>query len=248
MSKTRITQNVLKHISDKIGLVPSPNNKVIVIFNGTSVNIKDELDYLIELKNNGYEISIGFSFLAENILDFKKIVDTINPKEIFKEEDVYKLKNIVNDYNMIISPNMTINTLSKISLGIVDSFIPNIIWAFLYCGKIVYINYNYIRNYMGEKPHSNEISEIVENHILTISKMGALEFTGKDILNKISLKQDEISLDKLNKNKAAKNLITLKDILLLDKNTNRLELDKSTIITPLAKDKARELGIKIQIK
>ena len=39
-----------------------------------------------------------------------------------------------------------------------------------------------------------------------------------------------------------------KDIIKLSKNHSVLVIDKNTLITPLARDKARELGVKIEKK
>ena len=79
--------------------------------------------------------------MGEKIIDTKKIIDILRPIEVFREEDIMDLPSIVNKHDLIIGPNITMNTLSKVSLGMIDSFIPNVIWTFLYQGKKVYLDY-----------------------------------------------------------------------------------------------------------
>ena len=145
---------------------------------------------------------------------------------------------------MVIGPNISMNTLSKVSLGMIDSFVPNVIWAFLYNGKKVYLNFNSVRNYLGVKPQSKEISEIIERNISSVIKMGALEITNGTVFESKSITPIKDNVDI----KETKDLITERYIQSLNKNQNKLVLKKGTVITPLAKDKARELGIDIEIK
>lgn len=250
MDKTKLTSNLLENISNRIKNQGFSNSegKALVLFNGASKDIFNHLGYLENLKKNGIEISLGFSYMSEKILDTNKIINKLKPREVFKEEDIFKLNSIINDYSMVIGPNITINTLSKVSLGMIDSFVPNIIWTFLYNGKKVYLNFNSVRNYLGFKPQSSEISNIIEKHISTIIKMGAQEITEDTIFDK--LKPNIVSAKSIIPIKdidLKKDLITEKDISLLT-NQNKLVLKKGTVITPLAKDKARELGISIEIK
>lgn len=250
MDKTKVTSNMLENISNRIKNQGFSNSegKALVLFNGASKDIFNHLGYLENLKKNGIEISLGFSYMSEKILDTNKIINKLKPREVFKEEDIFKLKSIINDYSMVIGPNITINTLSKVSLGMIDSFVPNIIWTFLYNGKKVYLNFNSVRNYLGVKPQSSEISNIIEKHISTIIKMGAQEITEDTIFDKITpnILSSKI-IAPFNDIDLKKDLITEKDISLL-KNQTKLVLKKGTVITPLAKDKARELGISIEIK
>lgn len=250
MDKTKLTSNMLENISNRIKNQGFSNSegKALVLFNGASKDIFNHLGYIENLKKNGIEISLGFSYMSERILDTNKIINKLKPREIFKEEDIFKLQSIINDYSMVIGPNITINTLSKVSLGMIDSFVPNIIWTFLYNGKKVYLNFNSVRNYLGVKLQSSEISNIIEKHISTIIKMGAQEITEDTIFDKIkpNILSSKI-IAPFNDIDLKKDLITEKDISLLT-NQNKLVLKKGTVITPLAKDKARELGISIEIK
>jgi hypothetical protein len=141
------------------------------------------------------------------------------------------------------------NTLSKVSLGMIDSCIPTLIWTFLYGGKKVYIDFTSVRHYLGDETNNKEISNILENHISTIKKMGAIEIKEDNYLESFSIMFElgKIDLNKTNTKNENKKVITERDILSLNPNQN-LTLLNGTIITPLAKDRAREMNIQIDLK
>lgn len=255
MTKTNITSNILENITKRISTQGFSNTqgKALVVFNGTNMNFAKNRGFIEDMKKT-YEISIGFSFMAERLLDTKKIIDELRPAHVFREEDMLKLKEILKDYSILVGPNISMNTLSKVSTGMVDSFISNIIWSFLYFSKEVYLDFDSVREFMGERSKNEEIERIIENHISTVIKMGALEINSADILNNKLINKGIITTNAISSDDVShkiirqKGLISEKDIVNLDKNQNVLIVEKNTLITPLARDKAKELGIKIEKK
>ncbi len=262
--KTKITSKVLEDISKRLqgeSIIEKENKtlkKALIVLNGSNIEINEKIENIKKLKNRGINISLAFSFMAERLLDTQRIINTLQPLQIYKEEDITKLKNISREYSIIIGPNITTNTLSKISLGMIDTFIPNLIWTFLYQGKKVYLDFNQVKNYLGEETKNKEILNITNKYIDTIKKMGAIEIDKENRIDSIitNTEYEKSNLTDINKstnlsnykyNRNNKTVITEKDIINLEAN-NKLILPKGTIITPLAKDKAREKNIKIEIK
>lgn len=251
MTNNTITSNVLDSISKRLQNegFSKGNRKALLLFNGSTINLDENLKSLQGIKDKGFTISIGYSFMAEKILDTKKISSMLNPVEIFKEEDVFKLQAIANNYSLLVLPNITINTISKVALGTIDSFVPTIIWTFLYEGKSVYMDFTGVRNYLGKQSKSPEIDKLTNGYISTVLKMGAIEILSKDYLNNLKLNGNtNLPRKVLEKESLKKDLITERDILKLSNLDKQLTIEKGTVITPLAKDKARELGINIKIK
>jgi len=271
--KTKITSKVLEDISKRLQGEGSleDGDKALVVFNGSDIGLDEKIKNIKKLKDEGIKISLAFSFMAEQMLDTQRIISSLCPINIYKEQDIFKLKNISMKYSMIIGVNITMNTLSKISLGMIDTFIPNLIWTFLYQGKKAYLDFNQVKKYLGEETKNKEILNITNRYIATIKKMGAIEIDNKNTLENIIL--ENIVLEKTINNHTnnyeintkglqnklrvsqtkeepipqTKTVITEKDIISMSSN-NKLILPKRTIITPLAKDKAREKNIKIEIK
>ncbi|WP_406243781.1 flavoprotein [Tissierella carlieri] len=263
--KTKITSKVLEDISKRLqgeSIIEKEKEdktlKALIVLNGSNIDLSEKIENIKKLKNRGIKVSLAFSFMAERLLDTQRIINTLQPLEIYKEEDIIKLKDISKKYSIIIGPNITMNTLSKISLGMIDTFIPNLIWTFLYQGKKVYLDFNQVKKYLGEETKNKEILNITDRYIDTIKKMGAIEIDDKNILENIIKDYRDLQIEsQTNLNKVpqtkeeeipqAKTVITEKDIISMSSN-NKLILPKGTIITPLAKDKAREKNIKIEIK
>ncbi len=267
--KTKITSKVLEDISRRLQgesiIEEDKTLKALIVLNGSNIDLNEKIENIKKLKNRGIKVSLAFSFMAERLLDTQRIINTLQPLEIYKEEDIIKLKNISKEYSIIIGPNITMNTLSKISLGMIDTFIPNLIWTFLYQGKKVYLDFNQVKNYLGEETKNKEILNITNRYIDTIKKMGAIEIDDKNILENIikdytnnhanniyspkGLQQNKLRVSQTKEEEIpqTKTVITEKDIISMSSN-NKLILPKGTIITPLAKDKAREKNIKIEIK
>jgi ethanolamine utilization protein len=249
--KTKITSNILEDISKRLlgGNNQGNGERVLVVFTGSNIYLDNKIEEIRVLKNKGMKISLGFSFMAEQILDTQKITNILSPNNIYKEQDIVKLKEITRNYSALISPNITINTISKISLGMIDSFIPNLIWTFMYQGKNVYIDFEGIRNYLGEKTNNKEILNQINTHIETVKKMGAIEIEDNKYTDNIviGVKDENIKLNPRSQENTDKKVITEKDILNISSNSN-LVLPKGTIITHLARDKALAKNIKIEIK
>ncbi len=245
--KTTITSNVLEDISRRLqGRVDPDNKNALVVFNGSNIKLEDRLRELRDLKQRGLNISLGFSFMADKIIDTNRIINELSPHKIYREEDIFKLQDISREYSIIIGPNITMNTLSKVALGMVDSFVSNVIWTFLYQGKKVYLDYSSVRNYLGEESKNKAISTMIESHISTLKDMGAEE------INSTSYKQVFIGPNTdspipVNSQETSARVLVERDILSMTPNTN-LMLPKGSIITPLAKDRASEKNIIIDIK
>ena len=249
MAKNQITLNVLADITRKIGGSNFYNfkDKALIVFSGSNIHLEKRIQELKSLEEHHIKVSLAFSFMAESILDTNSLINSLNPFEIYREEDIFNLQDIVRDYSYVIGPNITMNTLSKVSLGMIDSFISNIIWTYLYMEKKVYLDFAAVNNYLGEQCKNKEINRIIENYIDTLKKMGAIEIEEGNYMEKIANIQ-KLSTEKGNRiNNDFKKVITERDIIEFSSNGKSIVLPKGTIITPLAKDRARELGIKIEI-
>ena len=79
--------------------------------------------------------------------------------------------------------------------------------------------------------------------------MGAKEMVYNNYLNNSDLNKKQNSPKIITENQnMSKDLITERDILRLSGSGKEITISKGTVITPLAKDRARELGINIRMK
>ena len=237
MDKYEFTLNILEGITSKV------NNEdcILALFTGSNWAINEKIEDLRKVKAQNVPMDIGFSFMGGKILDVEKIKRELDPKKIYIEKDIYELNNIFHGYSQVVVPNITMNTLSKVSLGVIDTFVPNVIWGFLYKNKKVFLDFGCVRKFNGEECKNSVINNQVEKHIENLLKMGAVEIETKKYVDKILPISNGIeSLEK-----AEKTVITGKDLMNLSHTNRELHIRRNTIFTPLAKDRARELGIKI---
>lgn len=277
MIKNKITLNVLADITKKIGNVSIDSisnshntnkadpykrvdlqrskDKVLVVFTGSDINIKEKIKNLSELKQLGVSLSLVFSRMGEAILDVRAIKQELNPDEIYLEEDILELKKISKEYNYIISPNITIDTMSKVNGSLLDGFIPNLIWTFLYMGKEVYVDFQSTLNYLGMDCKNTNIEKMILKSIQDIKSLGVKElgskkyietiYKGKNLSNRINI---PIKVGNIEKNTGSKKIYTGNDIKNSLSEGDTLVVSRGSILTPLAKDKVKSMGINIKFE
>jgi len=249
MAQKDITLRVLKSIESRIADKEDievkaeniPERKALVVFTGSNIHLKDRVKELRELRDKGIQISLAFSFMAERILDLDDIVRPLRPLNIYKEEDVFQLEDLVEEYHLLIGPNITTNTLSKVALGIIDSFIPTLIWTYLYRKKPVYLDFSSARDFLGVKSDNKKINGMLDSYVKTLLEMGAVELIPGRYVEVVDNRRATSS------GSVDKKIITEKDISAL-KEGDKLVLPRGTILTPLAKEKAKLLGIGLEIE
>lgn len=228
------------------------SDKALVLFTGSDINLAQKLEAISELKNQRVKISLVFSKMAEKILNVDKIKEKLKPEEIYLEDDILQLKKIALDYNYIVSPNITINTMSKITKGFIDEFIPNLIWTFLYMDKNVYIDFESTLNYLGLDCKNPKVEKVILEQINAIKNMGASEIVSNKYMDTIyknrNYSQAISSPNNVINSSVEKKVYMKDDIDNSLVNGDTLILQRGSILTPLAKDKARSMGINIKFE
>src|SRR5699024_2964877 len=260
MDRQDLTKSILQNVSSTLkqgsetissmeGNISMKGHKedVLILLTGSDWRLKEKLGELSKLKKHGISIYICLSFAAEKILNLNQINNILNPVEFYREEDLFDLDSIVSKHSRLILPNITVNTLSKISLGILDTVIPNIVWYFLALGETVYIDFNTVRKHKGMDIKNKAMKNTIENYVGKVKSMGVIDISEESYISQIVNEDFNKTIDKSlgNKIEGEKKVIVEKDIVKLQSNNPQFLVPKNSIITPLAKDKARELNIKI---
>lgn len=274
MVRDKITLNVLADIKRKVGsttIITSSNSsrmekkdRALVVFNGSNIDLSDKLKEIKLLKDKGVSISLAFSFMGDKIVEEDKVIDYLKPDKVYKEEDILELKSIANRYSYIVAPTLTISTMSKVAQGFIDNFISNVIWTFLYLGKKVYIDFTSTENYLGEKCKNQAVARVIDKQVEGIKDLGGIEIKSgryidiileeKPYKRKLDLNLDLNSIEKSSTytpssipsdSENRKKVLTGSDIEKLVKESGSITLEKRSILTPLAKDKIKELGISV---
>nr|WP_300002663.1 hypothetical protein [Tissierella sp.] len=283
MVKNKITLNVLADITKKISNISRESSfnesknyqreglskiddKVLVVFTGSNIKIEEKINCLLELKNRGASLSLVFSEMGEAILSKNHIKEKLRPDKIYLEEDILELKTISKEFDYIVSPNITIDTMSKVNNSLLDGFIPNLIWTFLYMGKEVYVDFQSTLNYLGMDCKNSNIEKKILKSIDELKELGATEVNSNNYIatiyreNKIykenkSYKENNlkpinttVKIENREKITGSRKIYTENDIKNTLSEGDTLILLGGSILTPLAKDKIRSMGINIKFE
>ncbi len=223
-------------------------------------------EILSDFKSN-YQcrISLLVSAQGKNLSGFNQFTDILGNPQIYSQEDFPLEKNLIESFDLILVPVMTQNTIAKLALGIQDVILPSVLWQSLWLNKEVYVDYSKVVNYKGyEQGNAAQIS-MMEGYRTTLGEFGVKELSpeklpeilAESVKTHNNQKPNENSLSRFYSSSEAtsdnKQVITEGDIEKWHQNQhqnqsqNIIKLPKNAIITPLARDKVRELNLNLEI-
>lgn len=174
-----------------------------------------------------YDLTVGtFSKVEESSLQQVKLVLNLD-----EEVSIEKLSRVINDFDTVCFLSPGLKQMEAIAEGNDSGFCEGLMIYFLLHKKKTIILVDYDVQHLP----SNNFTKKVKSLLVSISDMGICI----DILGQEEEKKVEI-LGKANK------LITEKDVEdICRSGIKEIRCEKGCIITPLAKDRAKEIGINI---
>lgn len=249
---------------------PSPGQKglnLLAVFTGTNRGIDEALEGLKKAGDYGITYDIAFSWNGKDLQDIKHIQKQLGAGNVFTEVDKGEITRILQRVDGIVVPMTTQNTTSKLSKGILDDFISTLLWEALWRGKKMVLNLDSVVEYKGQRSRVPEMQRMVEGMIAQIEKMGVVTLYGQDypsVLRETFLKGRALPspghlassrqqpssgvqppVEKPMKS-GDKTIITEKDIINRNSPLKVLTVPLDAIVTPLALDRAKTMGIEIK--
>lgn len=229
--------------SKGVGSQPIPTDKrnIYALFTGGSAKVLEAINQIKLLVQNGYNVRVILSESATKVIKTEKIREIPGIEDIFCEPNpsIYSV-NIVQSSDAIVVPILTRNSAAKIALGICDTLVTNIIMHALIAGKPVIAARN------SADPEGQDCICIgtpqTPPALIQIAKdyLKRLESYGVKLVDVSEIAQYFIG----NKN-IKRELVTYDTIKELPQDIKQIEIKRGSIITPLAKDLAKERDIKI---
>lgn len=254
----RINRGKTVNVEPSVQSFNSDKSHLLVIFTGTDYGLNESLAELINAKKHyGFSYDVGFSFSGAHVIGEKgidHIIKSLEPVEVYYEEDQLILEKVLSNAEGIIVPMSTQDTVSKLAFGIQDSFVSTLLWQAIWRGKTVLMDFENSVKFKGIESKSEAQQRIVENHLSNVVGLGVVEiqkqhyivgmlneFKNANIKSEIasnskSTVREEIEFPKI---------LTSKDLLELVGDNKSLKVPDTTIVTPLAIDTAKEKGIVI---
>ena len=227
-----IVQEVVKKInSQNIIEEFSPKEKILVAITGSTNNLEQIVLELRKISKN-YDLSLVFSEAAKNIID----ENVFSEFHIIKDFSIKNYDEILSKNDIILLPLLTKNTVAKLVVGIRDNAVTNLVSKALLLEKRVIAAYDScIVN--SEVPYAKLINSNVER----LKDFGLIFVQAKELADYMLNKKD-LEINSLRE----KNVITAKD--LKDLYDKKIIISKNTVVTTLAKERAKENNIVFEEK
>ena len=227
-----IVQEVVKKInSQNIIEEFSPKEKILVVITGSTNNLEQIVLELRKISKN-YDLSLVFSEAASNIID----ENVFSEFHIIKDFSIKNYDEILSKNDIILLPLLTKNTVAKLVVGIRDNAVTNLVSKALLLEKRVIAAYDScIVN--SEVPYAKLINSNVER----LKDFGLIFVQAKELADYMLNKKD-LEINSLRE----KNVITAKD--LKDLYDKKIIISKNTVVTTLAKERAKENKIVFEEK
>jgi flavoprotein len=227
-----IVQEVVKKInSQNIIEEFSPKEKILVVITGSTNNLEQIVLELRKISKN-YDLSLVFSEAAKNIID----ENVFSEFHIIKDFSIKNYDEILSKNDIILLPLLTKNTVAKLVVGIRDNAVTNLVSKALLLEKRVIAAYDscIVNN---EVPYAKLINSNVEK----LKDYGLIFVQAKELADYMLNKKD-LEINSLRE----KNVITAKD--LKDLYDKKIIISKNTVVTTLAKERAKENQIVFEEK
>ena len=227
-----IVQEVVKKInSQNITEEFNPKEKILVAITGSTNNLEQIVLELRKISKN-YDLSLVFSEAASNIID----ENMFSEFHIIKDFSIKNYDEILSKNNIILLPLLTKNTVAKLVVGIRDNAVTNLVSKALLLEKRVIAAYDscIVNN---EVPYAKLINSNVEK----LKDYGLIFLQAKELADYM-LKKKDLEINSLRE----KNVITAKD--LKDLYDKKIIISKNTVVTTLAKERAKENQIVFEEK
>lgn len=227
-----IVQEVIKKInSQNIIEEFSPKEKILVAITGSTNNLEQIVLELRRISQN-YDLSLVFSEAAKNIID----ENIFSEFHIIKDFSIKNYDEILSKNDIVLLPLLTKNTVAKLVVGIRDNAITNLVSKALLLEKKVIAAYDscIVNN---DVPYAKLINSNVEK----LKDYGLIFVQAKELADYMLSKKD-LEINSLRE----KNVIAAKD--LKDLYNKKIIISKNTVVTTLAKEKAKENKIVFEEK
>ncbi len=266
MEKYNQTNEIISRLVEKLngGHNPNPslvNQRILAVFTGTNFGLNESLRELSKAKRYGFTFDIALTENGEEIIGTQGIASiktALQTNKVYTQKDKLIFGEILESVDGIIVPMLTQDTAAKLALGIQDCFVSTLLWQGLWHGKKMLMDFSNVLEYRGNKSKVPMLQQIMIDYVEKLQKMGIRSVDKKDyVLEMLNVFRDG-QMDSTavvtvqnsqntvaRENQGTRQVITEKDLINMKTINNEVTVPIGTIITPLAYDKAKELGIKI---
>lgn len=243
-------------------LSPSPvtttGRNILVVYTGTEVGLNESAEQVKQLREKGFGLNLALSRQAAQHPGKNKIIELTGVTSVVHESEGEGIIKLLNGHVGVMICTLSRNTALKLSYGITDSFISYLIYLALISKKAVVAAKNGVDPAEGEYLKWNLPSLPNDLITLILGQVQKLERWGMRLVdvNLLAMETDKAikiatgtteKIDEMTPFGMDRPLVTERDVKEAAKSgVKKITLKPGTIITPLARDIANQLGIIIE--
>ena len=229
-----------------------PSVRALAIFTGGTIGLEQSFAEMKQLQMLGFDFSVVLSCAAEKVIGRDKIKAKLGSNISIIDSQVAHPGRLLRENELVLIPVLTQNTAAKLAQTISDTFVTTLVMQALMMGKPVIAAYDAadpqanwrVQADMGKS--SAGLLQSLHNNLDKL-KLHGMKLVPAASLAAASQKQPEQLVQVMKspvRNK--KNVIGAPAVKNVVANgLKELTVPLGTIITPLARDVARDLGVKI---
>lgn len=226
-----------------------PSHKVLAIFTGGTIGLEQGLAELKTILESGAEVTVVLSAAAERIAG-EKIRQSLDPAVTFVTSQSTYPGNRLRESDLILIPVLTQNTAAKLACTFADSMVSTLILQALLLGKPVLAAINAAnprdawREKAGMTTNAPTLLQALQSNLKTIETFGvqlvSVEHLADEVKKCVKREAGQLTVTRPDKR-------TVIDAGLVravaQQGRKSITLVPGSIVTPLARDVARECGV-----
>lgn len=232
----KIVERVLRENLDNNRPV---NKNLLAIIGATHRPLEQPLQQLQTCTQKGWNIRIILSELATKVVDLALIEEVLGEETILQENELTNIPSIVDEYTQIVLPVLSYPMAGKLALKLVDTPSTYLIFHALSCGKQVIAAADFLNRRELRNRKTLILDEIEQEHVNTLSEFGVKWVTIEQIAATIG------EVDATHRISIDTPVISVAVIIDLPSHVKELVYTKPTVITPLAREHAKKMGIRL---
>jgi ethanolamine utilization protein len=234
--------------------------RVLAIFTGGTIGLEPSLTELQQLQKIGFKLSVVLSRAAEKVIGIDLIKEKLGSNILIIDSQLAHPGQLLGETDLVLVPVLTQNMAAKLAHTISDTLVTTLVMQALMMGKPVIAAQNAadpqaswrIEANMGKS--STGLLQSLRSNLDKLTAYGiklvqvtALGAASQKLLEQ-SIKKVVIS-EQVSEKSPVKNKKTIIGATavkaVIAKGLKQLTLSQGTIVTPLARDVARDLGVEI---
>lgn len=246
----RIVEEVLIRLKERLKCAA-------VLFTGGAYGFQEAIQQVRLLIEGGWDLKILLSESASYVLTPEIIKEELGVQTVYVESEIKGLSSFYEGISMLIIPTLTLNTAVKISVGIADSLATNLVSHSIMTGIPIVAAKDGcqldhpIREQFGLNKAPESYLENMEKHLITLESYGMNLVNANQLFQEAekivaSFFKTECSSHRSEKMEIYKKRVLARTDIIEARLRNKvLKIPAATIVSPLAIETAREVGLEL---